>query len=86
MRLVVPDGFFSADLLEVDHPALAQCFYNVLLNVWDTRKVRQQRVYGIIKVVHKKQNRTDCNIYLNISLVGHAGKDLFSITPSRPKH
>ncbi|MEP5376703.1 MAG: hypothetical protein ABJQ14_13080 [Hyphomicrobiales bacterium] len=38
---------------------------------------------AIIKVLHKKKDRTDCNNYRGISLVAHAGKVLLKIVASR---
>ena len=37
----------------------------------------------IIKFLHKKKDRTDCNNYRGISLVAHAGKGLLKIVASR---
>ena len=81
-KAVGPDGL-PAELLKIDHPAFAQCFHNILVNVWLTGEVPQQWKDAIIKVLHKKKDRTDCNNYRGISLVAHAGKVLLKIVASR---
>ena len=40
-KVVGPDGL-PAELLKIDHPAFAQCFRNILANVWVTGEVPQQ--------------------------------------------
>ena len=81
-KAVGPDGL-PAELLKIDQPAVAQCFHNILVNVWLTGEVPQQWKDAIIKVLHKKKDRTDCNNYRGISLVAHAGKVLLKIVASR---
>ena len=41
LKAVGPDGL-PAELLKIDHPAFAQCFHNILVNVWVTGEVPQQ--------------------------------------------
>ena len=67
-----------AEVLKLDHPALAQCFRNILENVWLTGEVSQQWKYAIIKPLHKTKDRTDCNNFRGISLVALARKVLLN--------
>ncbi len=46
-KAVGPDGL-PAELLKIDHPAFAQCFHNILVNVWLTGEVPQQWKDAII--------------------------------------
>ena len=52
-KAVGPDGL-PAELLKMDHPSFAQCFHNILVNVWVTGEVLQQWKDAIIKVLHTK--------------------------------
>ena len=45
--------------------------------------VPQQWKDAIIKVLHKKKDRTECGNYRGISLVAHAGKILLKIIARR---
>ena len=47
-------------------------------SVWRTRQVSQQWKDATIKVLHKKQYRSDRN-YMGVSLVAHGGKVLLKI-------
>lgn len=49
---------------------------HTLINVWKTSDVLQQLKGVPIKVLHKKKNSFDCNNYMEISHVVHAGKVL----------
>ena len=81
-KAVGTDGLPAA-LLKIDHPAFAQRFHNILVNVSVRGEVPQQWKDAIIKVLHKKKGRTDCNSYRGVSLVAHAGKALLEIVASR---
>ena len=52
---VGPDGL-PAELLKIDHPAFAQCFHNILMDVWVAREFPQQWKDAIIKVLHKNKD------------------------------
>ena len=67
-KAVGPDGL-PAEILNNDHPVFVQCFHNVLVNVWVTGDFPQQWKHAIIKVLHKKKDRTDCNNGREISLL-----------------
>ena len=64
-KYVGPCGL-PAELLEIDHPAFAQCFHNILANGWVPGEAPHHWTYAIIKVLHKNKNRTDCNNYSGI--------------------
>jgi len=81
-KAVGPDGL-PVEVLKLDHPAFVQYFHSILVNVWVTGEVPQQWKDAIIKTLHKKKDRTDCNNYRGISLVAHAGKVLLKIVASR---
>ena len=81
-KAVGPDGL-PAELLKTDHPALSQCFHNILVNAWVTGELPQQWNDAIVKVLHKKKDRINCCNYRGISLVAHAGKVLLKIVGSR---
>ena len=81
-QAVGPDGF-PAELLKIDHPAFAQCFHNILANVWEPGEVPQQWKYAIIKVLHEKEDRIHRNNYRGISLGPHEGNSLSRIVESR---
>ena len=81
-KAVGPDGL-PAELLKIDHPAFAQCFHDTLVDVWVTREVLERWKDAIIKVLHKKKDRAECNSYRGISLVAHAGKALLKIVVCR---
>ena len=68
------DGL-PAELFILDHPAVAQCFHDILVNVRVTGEVPRQWTDAIIKVLHKKKDRTDRNNSCRgISRVTHEGK------------
>ena len=48
---VRPDGL-PVELLKTDHPAFAQCFHHILVNVWVTGEVSQQWRDFTIQVLH----------------------------------
>ena len=72
---VRPDGL-PTKLLNIDHPAFAQCFHNIPVNVRATEAVPQQRKHAIIKVLHKKKDRIDCNSYRGISVFCPRGQNV----------
>ena len=81
-KAVGPDGLPS-DLLKLDQPEFFRRFHSILVNVWITGEVPQQWNDAIIKILHKKKDRSDCNDCRDISLVAHTGKVLWKIVASR---
>ena len=61
-KAVGPDGL-PPELLKILHPGFAQCFHNILVNIWLTGEAPQDWKDAIIKVLHIKKDRTDCNNY-----------------------
>ena len=55
-------------------PALRQRLLDIVIGIWRGGDVSQQWEDAIIKVLHKKKDRTKCDNYRDISLVAHAGK------------
>ena len=80
-KAVGPDSL-PAELLKFDHLEFIQYFHNVLVNVRRTGDVPQQRIGAIMKVLHKKKDRSDCNNYRGDSLVAHSGKILLKVLAS----
>ena len=79
---VGPDGL-PAQILKIDHPAFAQYFHDILVNVRVAGEVPQHW-----KDAHHQgpshKDRTDCNnYYRGSSLVAHAGKVLLNTVLSR---
>ena len=46
----------------------------MIKRVWHQRDVPQRWRDAVIKVLHKRKDRTECGNYRGISLVAHAGK------------
>ena len=46
----------------------------MIKRVWHQREVPQRWRDAVIKVLHKKKDRTECSNYRGISLVAHAGQ------------
>ena len=49
---------------------------DIIVRVWRGGEVPQQWKYAIIKVLHKKKDRTEYGNYRGILLIAHAGKAL----------
>ena len=64
-------------------PTLLREFHRVIKRVWHQRKVPQRWRDAVIKVLHKKKDRTECGNYRSISLVEHASKVLLKIVAIR---
>ena len=62
---------------------ILQEFHQIIIRVWREGKVPQRWRDAVIKVLHKKKDRTDCGNYRGISLVVHAGKVLLKIVAKR---
>ena len=82
-KAVGPESL-AAGLLKRDHPESFRYFHNLLVNVWRTEDVPQQRKDATIEVLHKKKDRSDHNFYRGISLVARSGKEtLLEMVASR---
>ena len=64
-------------------PTVLREFHRVIKLVWHQREVSQRWRDAVIKVLHKKKDRTEYGNYRGISLVGHAGKVLLKIVATR---
>ena len=85
VKAVGPDEL-PVELLKlgINHdPTVLREFHRVIKLVWHQREVPQRCRDGVIKVLHKKKDRTDCGSYRGISLVAHAGKALLKIVATR---
>ena len=58
-------------------------FHRVITRVWRDGRVPQWWRDAVLKVLHKKKDRTGCGNYRGISLVAHAGKVLLKIVAMR---
>ena len=81
-KAVGPDSVL-AELLNLDDPDILQHSHSILLAVWREGQVPQQWKDAMIKVLHKKKDRSDCGNYRGIALVSHAGKVLLKIVAHR---
>ena len=85
-KAVAPDGLpaellkFLADEGELNTLGI---FHDIIVAVWRGGGVPQQRKYSTIKVLHKKNDRTECGTHRGISLVAHAGKVLLKVIAGR---
>ena len=80
-KAVGPDGV-SVELFKMTlngDPALRRRLLDIVVRIWRGRQMPQQWKDGIIVVLHKKKERTECGNYRGISLVAHAGKILLKI-------
>ena len=85
VKAVGPDEL-PVELLKlgINHdPNVLREFHRVIKLVWHQREVPQRWQDGVIKVLQKKKDRTDCDNYRGISLVAHAGKALLKIVATR---
>ena len=55
----------------------------MITRVWRDGQVPQRWRDAVLKVLHKKKDRTDCGNYRDISLVAHAGKVLLKIVATK---
>ena len=80
-KAVGPDGA-PVELFNIalnGGPALRQRLLDIVVGIWRGGDVPEQWKDAIIKVLHKKKDRTECGNYRGISLVAHAGKILQKI-------
>ena len=64
-------------------PTVLREFHRMIKLVWHQREVPQLWRDAVIKVSHKKDDRTECGKYRSISIVAHAGKVLLKIVATR---
>ena len=79
-KAVGPDGL-PAELLKVlagGENTLGK-FHDIIVDVWRGGGAPQQWKDATIKVLHKKNDRTECDIHRGISLVANAGKVLLKV-------
>ena len=70
--------------LGINHdPTVLREFHRMIKRVWHQREVPQRWRDAVIKVLHKKNDRTEYGNYRGISLVAHAGKVLLKIVATR---
>ena len=70
--------------LGINHnPTILREFHGAVKLVWHQQEVPQRWRDAVIKVLHKKKDRTECGNYHGISLVAHAGKALLKIVGTR---
>ena len=84
-KAVGPDGV-SVELFKITlngDPALRRRLLDIVVRIWGGGEVPQQWNDGIIMVLHKKKDRTECGNCRSISLVAHAGKILLKIIARR---
>ena len=84
-KAVGPDGV-PVELFKIalnGNPALRPRLLDIVVGIWRGEDVPQQWKDAIIKVFHKKKDRTECGNYRGISLVAHAGKILLKIIARR---
>ena len=84
-KAVGPDEL-PVELLKLginNDPTVLRVFHGVIKRVWHQREVPQRWRDAVIKVLHKKKDRTECGNYRGISLVAHAGKVLLKIVATR---
>ena len=78
----LPAELLKLGLPDSSHKILL-AFHDIIVAVWMTGEVSQERKDATIKVLHKKKDRTECNNYRGLSLVAHAGKGLLKIVANR---
>ena len=84
-KAVGPDEV-SVELFQITlngDPVLRRRLLDIVVRIWRGGEVLQQWKDGIIMVLHKKKDRTECGNYRGISLVAHAGKILLKIVARR---
>ena len=64
-------------------PTVLREFRRMIKLVWHQLEVPQRWRDAVIKVLHKKKDRTECGNYRSISVVAHTGKVLLKIVTTR---
>ena len=84
-KAVVPNSL-PAELLKLglqqDRTILLE-LHRLTTLIWREGKVPQQRKGGVITILHKKGDKTECGNYRGSSLVSHAGKVLLQVVSRR---
>ena len=78
----LPAELLNLGLSNSSHEILL-AFHDIIVAVWMTGKVPQERKDATINVLHKKKDRTECSNYRGLSLVAHAGKVLLETVANR---
>ena len=73
LKLGLPDSFHEILLV----------FHGIIVAVWMMGEVKQEWKDATVKVLHKKEDRTECSKYRGLSLVAHAGKVLLKLVANR---
>ena len=84
-KAVGPDGV-SVELFKITlngDSTLHRRLLDIVVRIWRGDEVPQQWKCGIIMVLHKKKDRTECGNYRGISLVAYAGKILLKVIARR---
>ena len=84
-KAVGPDGFPAEPLklgLQQDRTILREV-HRLTILIWRQGNVPRQWKYAVIKILHKKGDKTECGNYRGISLVSHAGKVLLKVVARR---
>ena len=69
----LPAELLKLELSASSHKILL-AFHGAAVAVWITGEAPQEGKDATIKVLHKKNDRTECVNYKGLSLVAHAGK------------
>ena len=70
--------------LGINHdPTVLREFHRAIKLVWHQREVPQRWRDAVMKLLHKKKDRTECGNYRGISFLAHAGKVLLKIVATR---
>ena len=73
-----------AELVKNGGKVMVDWFWELLREVWRTKRVPQEWKNAILIPLHKKQSRKDCNNYRGIALLSVPGKVLSLILHCRP--
>ena len=69
----LPAELLKLGLSDSSHEILLG-FHDIIVAVWMTGEIPQEWKDATVKVLHKKEDRTECSNYRGLSLVAHAGK------------
>ena len=78
----LPAKLLKLGLSDSSHEILL-AFHDIIVAVWMTEEVPQEWKDAIIKVLHKRKDRTECSNYRGLSLVAHAGNVLLKIVANK---
>jgi hypothetical protein len=74
---------FTAELDKAGDEMLCSNIHKLISSVWNKEELPQQWKESIIKPIHKKGDKTDCNNYRGISLLSTAYRILSNILQAR---